>query len=339
MRWCGWTIRSDRAACACLSGGRGRFASFLGDPRPALLRGAGQGVTAQVARRSLCRTNRQTDVNAPLRPPEPRFTQPRAEGAASLRVLRHGAETRLADLRLQGSMKLLFPRPAPARPFEAVMLNTAGGLTGGDRMAVQAAAGPGARLTLSTQAAERAYRAPPGTGAEVTVRLTAGPGAVLHWLPQETILYDGAALSRRLTADLSGDATLLLVEPLVFGRRAMGERLHGADLTDRWEIRRDGRLVAADALRLSAMDEATLDCPAIAGPARAAATVLLAAPGAEARLPAIRALLPVTAGASTPRDGVLFIRILAPDGHALRRALEPLLTALTGAALPRVWRL
>ncbi len=97
-------------------------------------------------------------------------------------------------------MRVLFPRPA-ATPV-AMLLNTAGGVTGGDVFEVTARASEDARLTVTTQAAERAYRAMPGTVARIANRIEAASGSRIDWLPQETILYDGSALRRHLRVDL-----------------------------------------------------------------------------------------------------------------------------------------
>jgi urease accessory protein len=247
--------------------------------------------------------------------------------------------SRLARLRHQGSAKGLLPR-VPGHP-QAVIVNTAGGVTGGDRFDWVAEAGAGARLAVTTQAAERVYRAQPGEVASVTARLSAGPGAALSWLPQETILYDRGAVERRLAVDLAADARVLLVEPLVLGRLAMGERVERAHFVDRWTVRRAGRLIFADALRLSGPVAEIAARPAVFGPHRAAASLLLAAPDAEDRLEAARAALPfdedAEAGASA-WDGMLAARVLARDGARLRATLLALLAAL-GEPVPAVWRL
>ncbi|MBP1807466.1 urease accessory protein UreD [Rubellimicrobium aerolatum] len=263
---------------------------------------------------------------------------PRAQGEVRLSARAQGGVTRLGDLRAQGSLKALFPRGA-GDALEVVTLNTAGGLTSGDRMRLEARAEAGARLRLSTQAAERAYRAGEAEPARVETRLSAGPGARIDWLPQETILYDGARLERRLLADLEGDATALLVEPLVFGRLAHGEVLREGRLRDRWEVRRDGRLRFADAFRVEGDIAATLDRAGVGGGARAMATVVVAGPGAESHLAAARALCAGTGGAGMIEDGLLFARLLAADGFALRQALVPLIVRLSGAALPKTWTL
>ena len=263
--------------------------------------------------------------------------QPRAQGAVRVSAKAGPGGGRLDGLREQGSLRALFPRGA--RGVEVCLVNTAGGLTGGDRFAVEAAAGAGASLLLSTQAAERAYRAEAGSEARLDVRLSAGPGARLSWLPQETILYDGAALVRRLHVDLAADARLLLVEPLVFGRAAMGERVRSARFRDRVEIRREGRLAWLDAVRLEGDLDALLSRPGVAAGAGAMASLLYAGPDAAAEIGPLRAAFGAMGGASLVEDGLLAARLLAPDSHALRRALLPALDRLTGDALPKAWRL
>ncbi|WP_371056495.1 urease accessory protein UreD [Rhodosalinus sp. K401] len=263
--------------------------------------------------------------------------QPRAQGALRVSAKAGPGGGRLEALRAQGSLRALFPRGA--RGVEVCLVNTAGGLTGGDRVAVEATAGAGATITLSTQAAERAYRAEPGSEARLDVRLAAGPGARLSWLPQETILYDGAALARRLHVDLAGDARLLLVESLVFGRAAMGERLRELRFRDRIEIRRDGRLAWLDAVRLEGCAAELLARPGVAAGAGAMAALVYAGPDAAAQLGPLRAAFGASGGASLVEDGLLAARVLAPESHALRRALLPALDRLTGDSLPKAWRL
>ncbi len=255
--------------------------------------------------------------------------QPRAAGLLRARV----GPTGIERLRQQGSLKALFPRGAG--PVDLVALNTAGGVTGGDRFTTELEVGAGARLRYATQAAERAYRSQPGEIGRIETRLRLEAGAILHWLPQETLLYDHAAIDRRFEADLAPDASLIAVEALVFGRRAMGEYLTDLRFRDRWRVRRSGRLVFADAIRL---DEAIggLSRPVLANGAGAVAQVLVVSERAEAlsRLPA-----PTGGAASLMSEGVLFARVIAEDGFDLRRALLPYLEGLTGAAIPKVWGL
>ncbi|MEL6478630.1 MAG: urease accessory protein UreD [Pseudomonadota bacterium] len=274
--------------------------------------------------------------------PEPaqsaRPHQPRAEGHVTVTARATGGASRLDRLRQSGSAKALFPKGA-GDEVQAVLLNTAGGVTGGDRFSYRGTAASGAALTLTTQAAERAYRAKPGETGQVEARLDAGAGARIDWLPQETILFDGARVTRRLEVDLAEDATLLAVEPLIFGRIAMGEALQQLTFTDHWRVRRSGRLIYADALRLVGEGEALIARPFTFAGARAMASILYTGPEAEARLAPLRATLSATAGASLIRPGVLVARVLAEDGFQLRRSLIPALRCLRGGALPKVWTL
>ncbi|MFY0635090.1 MAG: urease accessory protein UreD [Vannielia sp.] len=269
-----------------------------------------------------------------------RAKQPRAEGAARVSARpcpRTGG--RIGALRMSGALKLLFPRGTGA--LQAMSVNSAGGITGGDRFRLEAEAEAGAALSVTTQAAERAYRAQPGEVGEVSVRLKAGAGASLHWLPQETILFQACALRRRLRAELAGDARLLLCEPVVFGRTAMGERLSEGWFSDRVEIFRDGARLFADATRLEGDITAQLAGPATGAGAKAMAMVVYVAPDAEHQRDALRAALPeeALAGASLIAQDVMVARFLAPDGFGLRRLLMPALDRLSGNTLPRSWRL
>lgn len=242
----------------------------------------------------------------------------------------------IGDLAQSGSLKCLFPR-GDDTGLQAVLLNTAGGVTGGDRFATRLRADPHSRLTTTTQAAERIYRASPGETGHVTTRITVGQSARVNWLPQETILFDGCALDRLLAVDLGADASVLLAETLIFGRAAMGETLRSASLRDRIEIRRLGDTVYLDAMALHGDIAARLARPGIADGAGALATVVLAAPGAEAHLDPVRAMLPDTGGVSLIRHDLLALRLLAADSWDLRRSLVPVLTRLNHAPLPKCW--
>lgn len=262
----------------------------------------------------------------------------RSRGVAVVTSQQRGGADRLDRLRQEGSLRVLLPGRPEGSPVEAVLLNTAGGLTGGDRLRVEAGAGPGSRLVVTTQAAERVYRSAAGR-AEVAVALTVGPAARLDWLPQETILYDGGAIDRRLSVDLAPGGRALLVEAVVLGRRAMGERVRRGSFRDRWEVRQDGRPILADRLRLEGGDWGALGSPGTLGGAGAWASLALLAPEASARLGPLRVLVSQAGGASLVREGVLFARILAEDGHGLRQVLGPAVELLSGRGLPRVWRL
>ena len=205
----------------------------------------------------------------------------RARGEVSLSAKPSGRGTTLGALRQAGSLKALFPRGDDAG-LQAVLINTAGGITGGDRFTFSAQADAATHLTLTTQAAERAYRAEPGEVGQVRNRLVIGDGARVNWLPQETILFDGCALDRALTVEMAADATLLLAEPLIFGRAAMGETLTSAQFRDRIEVRRGGEMLFLDAMDLSGNVAGHLARPHVANGAGALVSLVYVAPDAEA---------------------------------------------------------
>ena len=263
----------------------------------------------------------------------------RARGRAEVAVSLRGGRIRLDRLYQEGCAKAILPRTYGPVP-EAVLINTGGGVTGGDRIDWALGAGDGAALTATTQAAERVYRSAGGT-ARIETRLVLGAGAALDWLPQETIVFEAGRLDRRLEIEMAPDARLTALEMLVLGRAAMGERLASGAISDQWRIRRGGRLVHAEALRAAGdLARATSGLATMAG-ARAMATLVHAAPEAETRLDAARALLageagPVTA-AATAKPGLLILRFLAAEAHPLRAAVIRFLMAFRAAPLPRVW--
>jgi Urease accessory protein UreH len=265
----------------------------------------------------------------------------RARGAVAVSFKSAGGRTRLDRLYQDGCGKARLPRTYDGVPV-AVLLNTAGGVTGGDEVSYRVGFGAGTRAVATTQAAERIYRRAEGLGRIVT-RLEVGPGADAAWLPQETIVFDRAGLDRRLDIEMAGDARLLAVEAVVLGRTAMGETVREASIADHWRLVRAGRLVYADSLRLSGDVPAALASAATGRGAGAMATVLLAAPDAESRLAEMRDLVEAHAPTSVEAgvsafDGLLVARFLAPAGRPLRDCLVSVLENFRGTMLPAVWR-
>lgn len=225
------------------------------------------------------------------------------------------------------------------------MVNSSGGVAGGDRLDLAVDVAAGASAVLTAQAAERFYRASEGSvAARVRGAVTLAGGARLDWLPQESILFDGSALDRALDIEMAEDAVFLSIEAVLFGRAAMGETVRHGLLRDKITVRRAGRLVFHDAVRLDGDMAAALDRAAVGGGARAMATVVYVAPDAPDRLDALRASLAgveagVEAGASC-WDGMIVARLLARDGAALRAASVAALSVMRdGRTLPRSWSL
>jgi urease accessory protein len=250
--------------------------------------------------------------------------------------VRVGARTEPERLFETGGLRWRFPRSS--NPCEAAIVNAGGGVAGGDSYSVSLTLGEDAEVEVTTPSAERVYRSD-GPAAAIATRLTLAPRARLFWLPQETLMFDGARLERRLEVEASGEAALIVAETLVFGRLAMGEDRIDATLRESWRVRRDGRLVLADETRLERAG-AVLERKAVGAGARALSTIVASAPNIEARLPDLRAALKaanswVESGASA-FDGLIVVRLLAPSSDRLRAALVASIVTL-GARKPRLW--
>jgi urease accessory protein len=264
------------------------------------------------------------------------FDRNRAVGRIAFAVNAAAGRSRRGEVSEQGSLRVRFPH-TEAADLEAVIINTAGGIAGGDRLDIEISVANEGRLVVTTAAAEKVYRSS-GPEAAVSVKLNVGADAALCWLPQETILFDRARLSRRIDVELADGASLVLVEGLVLGRSAMNETVQQGRFVDRWRVRRGGRLVFAETVRLDGPIAHRLAEPAIAGGGVALATVLMV-PGDEGHATALRALGDRLAGevGISSWNGFAVARLCAPDGATLRRDLVTALTALIGRPLPRLW--
>lgn len=261
-----------------------------------------------------------------------------------LRARSIGGATRVSDLHESGPLRVRFPKTRTP-DLQGILVNSAGGIACGDAFETSVFLDTDSRFLLTTTAAEKIYRSD-GPVSTILNRVEIASGARLVWLPQETILFDDARLSRRFEADLAEDAELLIGEIIVFGRAAHGESISDGQFHDAWRVRRAGRLVYADALRFDGPIGALMQRSAIGGGARALATIVDFAALAESRLDEARALLEsaganatggVEAGASA-WNGHLVIRALAPDVGAIRTVLARFLTAYRGEPMPRVWQ-
>ena len=243
--------------------------------------------------------------------------------------------SRLRSLREWGGYRVKFPDAAGRA--EAVLLNTGGGVAGGDCLQVDVSLEAGAALTFTTQSAERIYRSM-DEPARIDVRLALAGGADLAYIPQETILFSKARLKRSITAELAGSSHQLLAETVVFGRTAMGEVVAAGAFADSWRIRRGGNLIYADEVRLEGPIHDLLQRPAIGQGAQSVGTILLVAPEAAERCEVARAILTnaeCRAAAST-WNGLLCVRLLGSAG-GVRKTAAAIIAGLSRHPLPRVW--
>ncbi|RZN23511.1 urease accessory protein UreD [Bradyrhizobium sp. Leo121] len=264
------------------------------------------------------------------------FAANRARGAVRFGVHLQDGVTRRGDLHESGSLRVRFPSPE-GEGLSAVFVNTAGGVAGGDRFDIDIATGEGARLTLTTAAAEKVYRAA-GPAAQLNIALKAATGSHLSWLPQETILFDRARISRRIDIDLSEGASLLLCEIVVFGRSAMGETMRHGEFVDRWRMRRGGRLVFAETIRLDGNIGEKLALSAVANGGVAIGTALIV-PGDEAVVERIREAQDSFRGevGVSCWNGFAMARFCAQDAMRLRADMMTVLGRASAVPLPRLW--
>ena len=254
----------------------------------------------------------------------------RSSGAIALEVGAGGAVKRMRE---EGCAKLRIPARLAGQSPEAIIINTSGGLAGGDRFEIDVRAK--SDLCLTTQAAEKIYRSL-GSETRVATRLRVEGKARLLWLPQEAILFDGARLKRSFDAELDASATLLAVETVVLGRKAMKEQLTDFSFHDHWRIRRDRQLIFADDLRFDPM---RVRGAAALGGCEAFATIALVGPDTELFLDPLREIIGRSGGVSA-WDGKLIARLVGVDGFDLRKTLIPALKLLSGKGqLPKVWTL
>ena len=264
------------------------------------------------------------------------FAANRARGAVCFDVHAVDGVTRRRHLHESGSLRVRFPSPE-AQGLSAVFVNTAGGVAGGDRFDIEIATGEGARLAVTTAAAEKIYRAQ-GPAARLGIALKAAAGSHLAWLPQETILFDRSRVLRRFDIDLAESASLLLCEIVVFGRAAMGERMLDGEFVECWRLRRGGRLVFAENIRLDGNIGEKLASPAIAGGGVAIGTALIV-PGDEALVERLRGETESFGGevGISCWNGFAMARFCAQDAARLRADMMAVLGRASGDALPRLW--
>lgn len=259
-------------------------------------------------------------------------------GKGSMSIYRCNNRICLDRLYQSGNAKIRIPKRHQSQDFEAVMINTSGGMTGGDHMVWCFEAKDGANVTVTTQACDKIYKST-GASAQTDIELKVGDGTHLNWLPQETILYNRSNLKRNINVNLCTNSTLLMVEALVWGRQAMGETIHKANLADHWRIYRDGKLAHAECFNLNTHSGRMLENPAILGNYQAMATLVLMGQSCEHYLPDLKVMLGANGGVSFWEDK-LVVRVATEDSYTLRKVLIRLVGMLSkGSSIPKYWNL
>ena len=259
---------------------------------------------------------------------------PRAHGALHLKS---AGKSKIRNLFQQGSTKALFPRKVNG--LECVVINTSGGLTGGDKFSNIFECEDQSKLTVTTQGCERIYKSNDGSAAIVENKIVLKNTASIYWLPQETIVFDQGKIKRELKVSLSSEAEALIVEPVIFGRLAMGETNISGCFDDTIEVCVDGKIIFLDKTRLSGNISKLLKRQAVAAGGSATASIIFKSKRAKLLLNRFKDHLNSYSGVSLIKDNFLVARLIAPTGYELRQMLVPIITEITDKNLPKAWRL
>jgi urease accessory protein len=253
----------------------------------------------------------------------------RADGCGRVVLSASENGTQSEDVFERFPIRIMFPRTGHRAVEEAVLINTAGGIAGGDRLEYFVAVLPGASIAVTTQAAEKVYRAL-YEPARVATRLKAQEFAKLAWLPQETIVFNRARLHRTTEIELFSGAELLALECLLLGRTAHGEVVVGGSITDSWRVKRDGRLIWADSFRITDEILPHLNRKALLANGKAVATLIYFGPYLEKRLDFLREIIPSLGCncAATLVSGLIVVRFAAKESSDLKLALRSFLQQL-----------
>jgi urease accessory protein len=261
-----------------------------------------------------------------------------------LQFERREARSVLAARRHDGPLvvqKALYPEGDAV--CHAIIVHPPAGIAGGDELAIDIRACDGAHVLLTTPGAGKWYRTP-GPWARQSVVIEARNEAIVEWLPQETIVFDGALADLSVDVNLLGDACYIGWEILCLGRKGSGEGFERGQCRFSNALRRDGRLAWRERGRIGpdtivAKSRAGLGGCSVAGTMIAAATRI-----EDALLAACREASPRTGeGAVTRLPGALVARYLGDSGEAAREYFSALWSrirpAFSGreAIAPRIW--
>ena len=265
---------------------------------------------------------------------KPQSSMQRARGQIDFKM----SGPNVTHLYQSGCSKLMLPKTYGIMK-EAVLLNTAGGITGGDALNINITASD-CNVVVTSQTAERFYRSNMQP-ASISIFLKVDKGAKLHWIPQETILFEGSAVDRTIKLDMAHDCDCLLAETLVLGREAMGEKIRTCHFTDQWRLYEEGKLFHSEAMRMTGDMEKLLDSKAGAHGARIISTIICAGPNTELLWPIVeKKLLSMSSvSAASFFNGKMIIRLLNSNCSNGRTEFNQMLMELRSQPMPRVWQL
>lgn len=257
------------------------------------------------------------------------------------------AESEFSELlrvHTKGGLQVRQQRKDPRRHLELSLINTSGGLTGGDALGWSIRANKGSWCTLSTPAAEKIYRSVAGV-AKVDIDIDVGPDACLAWLPQETILFDEANFERNALFQIVSSSKLLITETLVLGRQASGETIKLLQCSDRWKVYSDGHLIHREDLNLNHIEPLLLNGASGLSGMKTITTLIYFGPDAVEHLPTVRHdlkslgpnIIAACSAATIGKSSKLICRLIAPELYNIKACLSALVQRLNNKHLPKSW--
>ncbi len=264
----------------------------------------------------------------------------RSHGAARLAFANRDNRNSIVERYASAPVRILTPSVQGGIP-EAVLANTSGGIAGGDTSHVDILVAQNAQALVTGQAAEKIYRSI-DMPASIRTVIKIEDDSTLEYLPQESILFDGAKLNRAVNISLGARSCLLLSEMFVLGRWAMNEDFTRGIFLDRWSIDVAGRPIWREGLRVEGGLSSLSSSLGFAN-ARALATIFYAGANAAEVLGLARDVIGPMGGATIVR-GMLVVRMLGNEAGMLKQQLSEIISIIRAAALgrpaevPRVWR-
>ena len=264
----------------------------------------------------------------------------RSHGAARLAFANRDNRNSIVERYASAPVRILTPSVQGGIP-EAVLANTSGGIAGGDTSHIDILVAQNSQALVTGQAAEKIYRSI-DMPASIRTVIKIEDDSTLEYLPQESILFDGAKLNRAVNISLGARSCLLLSEMFVLGRWAMNEDFTRGIFLDRWSIDVAGQPIWREGLRVEGGLSSLSSSLGFAN-ARALATIFYAGANAAEVLGLARDVIGPMGGATIVR-GMLVVRMLGNEAGMLKQQLSEIISIIRAAALgrpaevPRVWR-
>ena len=262
--------------------------------------------------------------------------QPLERATGTLKATIIGSGNRIGELYQKGSSRLFFPKNF-SKTMECVLINTAGGITGGDKFKCSIKASEESSILVTTQASEKVYRAINGS-AEVETQLSISKNSKLVWLPQDTILFSESNLSRKIIIHIEDGAEFLAFDQIVLGRSAMGENIVKSNLHDNWKIYYRNKLIYFD--QSGWKNNVPLNCAGLKN-IRSYASFFYVGPKVEAyeqKLKNIKQVIKNVYLGSSLRNDCLLVRMFGSDAKAIKDRAIHLLRDIWQLDIPNVWK-